>query len=415
MRKRLLIVLGGLVLAVCVAVGSVVVYEQRRGHDVKGSPAVEFHRHAVPKPPRVLGAIEWPMFGFNPQRLHVAPVTNARPPFRPAWKAGGSSLIEFAPAIAFNRLYFANGAGSVIAISSRTGARAWHYDTKRCVASSPAVDRYQHGTVYESFLNRRPCNSTRAGDGEVVALSAGRGRVRWIAHIGATESSPLVVDNRLYVGDWLGKIYAIDARNGKIIWHYQTGGAIKGAIAWDDGRLFVGSYDGHVYALNAATGTLVWRGSADPRLFRHGTFYSSPAVAYGRVYIGSTDGKVYSFGEASGKRRWSHTTGGYVYASPAVWNDRVYIGSYDHWFYAFDAATGALDWRFQADDRISGSATVVDGVVYFATLKGTTYGLDARTGEQLWSFPDGHYSPVVADGKRLYLVGYAKVYGLEPR
>jgi hypothetical protein len=52
--------------------------------------------------------------------------------------------------------------------------------------------------------------------------------------------------------------------------------------------------------------------------------------------------------------------------------------------------------------------------VYFATLARTTYALDARTGRRLWTFPDGKYSPVVADSKHLYLVGYAKVYGLLP-
>ena len=74
-----------------------------------------------------------------------------------------------------------------------------------------------------------------------------------------------------------------------------------------------------------------------------------------------------------------------------------------------------MRWTFDAGGPISGSATVIDGVVYFATLKGRTYGLDAATGKQLWTFPDGRYSPVVADKQRLYLVGYAKVYAFEPR
>jgi hypothetical protein len=33
----------------------------------------------------------------------------------------------------------------------------------------------------------------------------------------------------------------------------------------------------------------------------------------------------------------------------------------------------------------------------------------------VWTFPDGRYSPVVADAGRLYLVGYGKVYGLVER
>ena len=41
-----------------------------------------------------------------------------------------------------------------------------------------------------------------------------------------------------------------------------------------------------------------------------------------------------------------------------------------------------------------------------------TYALNARTGHLLWTYGDGQYSPVVADSKRLYLVGHAKLYGL---
>jgi outer membrane protein assembly factor BamB len=51
--------------------------------------------------------------------------------------------------------------------------------------------------------------------------------------------------------------------------------------------------------------------------------------------------------------------------------------------------------------------------VYFSTLKGRTYALNAVTGKELWTYPDGKYSPVVADEKRLYLVGYTRLYGLE--
>jgi outer membrane protein assembly factor BamB len=169
-----------------------------------------------------------------------------------------------------------------------------------------------------------------------------------------------------------------------------------------------------VYALDARSGRRIWRGSAQNRLGGRGWFYSSPAVAHGRVYIGSTDGKVYSFGERTGKLRWSYGTGGYVYASPAVWRDLVLVGSYDHVFYAFDAATGAVRWRFRASGPISGSATVVGGVVYFSTFKRRTYGLDARTGRPVWQYPDGEYTPVVADGSRLYVVGYRRVFAFSP-
>src|SRR6185436_20851318 len=125
--------------------------------------------------------------------------------------------------------------------------------------------------------------------------------------------------------------------------------------------------------------------------------------------------KVYSFGATTGDLRWSHGTGGYVYSSPAVWKLRVYIGSHDGHLYCFDAATGDVRWSFDAQGVISGAATVIDGLVYFATTRNRTFALNARTGKLVWSFPDGQYTPVVAEPKRLYLVGHTRVYALEPK
>ena len=50
-----------------------------------------------------------------------------------------------------------------------------------------------------------------------------------------------------------------------------------------------------------------------------------------------------------------------------------------------------------------------------ATLKDRTYALNAGSGKRVWSFPDGKYSPLVTDGKRPYLIGNARVYGMIPR
>jgi outer membrane protein assembly factor BamB len=93
----------------------------------------------------------------------------------------------------------------------------------------------------------------------------------------------------------------------------------------------------------------------------------------------------------------------------------VLVGSYSGTFYALDAATGDVRWSFAANAPISGSATVIGRVVYFATLKERTYALDAATGRRLWSFPDGKYTPVVADGKRLYIVGRSALYAFAAR
>jgi outer membrane protein assembly factor BamB len=390
-------------------------WKHRFGGSVRGTSTEFDPTRTVSAAP--VGSIVSPMFGGVPQHLHVG-IGKVRPPFRRDWVTGGTSLVEFAPAIAFHYLYYAALNGNLIAVSTRNGRRLWTVHVGRCEAASPGVNRLEGGSVFEAFLNKVPCGRGSArGVGEVLGVAAGAGHaLRWRKKIGVTETSPLIVGNRIYVGDYGGTLYCLRDADGHTVWSFQAGGAVKGAIAYDRGRVFFGAYDGRLYALRASDGKLLWRAESNRDLFgRHGTFYSTPSVAYSRIYLGSTDGHVYSFGEQSGKLRWSYKTGGFVYGSPAIWHRRVFVGSYDHTFYAFNAATGAVLWRFTANGPISGSATVVDGIVYFATLKRRTYGLDALTGKQVWTYPDGAFTPVVTDGKRLYVVGWGKVYAFSPR
>ena len=411
--KRALIGLLVLMVLGAGAVAAYVLYKRHQGRDIRGSSSIEFVTTAGPDTHvKVEKGIDWPMFGYDQRRVHTAP-GKLHPPFRKLWFFGARSLLEFPPAIGYGRLFFTNNAGVTFAVGVKSGGRAWKRESGRCVASSPALSGQ---LVFQAFLNRRPCNATSSGlTGQVVAYYVGSGKVRWRHTIGPSESSPLVAEGRVFVGDWDGKVYAFNSNTGKLHWKFSTGGKVKGGLAYADGRVYVGSYDHHVYALRARDGKLLWRSGAQARFGSEATFYSTPAVAYGRVYIGGTDGKVYSYGASSGKLRWSHDTGNYVYSSPAVWRQLVFAGSYSGTFYAFDAATGDVRWEFKANGPISGSPTVLDGFVYFATLKKRTYALNARTGKQVWTFPDGQYSPVVADAKRIYLVGHARVYGLIPR
>jgi outer membrane protein assembly factor BamB len=415
--KRALIGLAALLLVFVGAGAAYVLYKRSQGGNIRGSSTAEFtfsteqrttrpHRHAARQ------VVAWPMYGFDEQRTRVGS-SKFRPPYRKSWTYRGKSLLEFPPSLGYGRLYFTNNSGTTTALEAKTGKRVWRRAEHRCTAASPAI---AGGLVFQTFLNRPPCNQSGAGlTGLLVAFGAKKGKVVWRRVIGPSESSPLVVGHRVYVGDWRGKVYAFETRSGHLDWSRSTGGAVKGGLAYDNGRVFAGSYDHHVYAFRARSGKLVWSSSAQQRFGALANFYSTPALAYGRLYIGGTDGKVYSYGAADGHLEWSHGTGSYVYSSPAVWRRFVFAGSYDGTFYAFDAATGDVRWTFSGNGPISGSPTVLHGVVYFATLKERTYALSARRGTKVWTFADGKYSPVVADSKRLYLVGHTRIYAMVPR
>jgi outer membrane protein assembly factor BamB len=136
--------------------------------------------------------------------------------------------------------------------------------------------------------------------------------------------------------------------------------------------------------------------------------------------MGNTDGRVYSFGARNGALAWATGTGAYVYASASVTETpglgpTLYVGSYDGNFYAFNAQSGAVRWRHPSGGRISGSSTVIGNTVYYSTLGSkTTTGLNATTGRTVFSFPDGAFTPVIADYHAIFLDGYGTLYQMLP-
>jgi outer membrane protein assembly factor BamB len=408
--KRVLIVAAALLAAAGGGLALYVHHVRQLSRTIVGSSTVEFHPRRAPSRAPV-GASDgaWATYGFGPARTRSVDGVRLRPPFRLRWTWHGGALLEFPPVVADSRLFVPTFDGRFYALDARTGRAVWRYDSGRCGWASPAL---AGRVVIETFIGHACSEDVPGTDGEVVAFDHATGRISWRRVIGPTESSPLVARGLVYVGDWTGRVYALSTRTGATRWVYRTGGKVKGSASLAGGRLYIGSYDGHVYCLNARNGRLVWRASAQPRLGGLGSFYSTPALDYDRVYIGSTDGKVYSFGAETGQLRWSRPTGGYVYAAPAVWHELVLVGSYSRRFFALDAATGRVRWSFAANGPISGAASVVDGIVYFSTFAHRTYALDARSGNLLWLFADGEYSPVVTDGRRLYLTGRGRLYAL---
>jgi outer membrane protein assembly factor BamB len=410
MSKRLKYTAAGLVILLAGLGGAGYLYRKHQGRDIRGSSSVEFVK-TEPKVVKEPPGVTWPLYGYNAARLRAPLGFKVHPPYRraPVWTFRAGALLEFPPVIAYGRIYIVNNAGTVFALNESRGKAVWKYRTHRCSAASPAVGDH---LVFVSLLNKPPCNASHGVDGKVIAFDAETGRIRWQRTIGPSESSPLLADNMVIVGDWSHDVYAFTAASGNLRWHFKAGGLVKGAISQSGNRVYFGAYDTHVYALDLHTGKQVWRASSQPRIGRTGTFYANPAIAYGRVYIGATDGKMYSFGATTGKLRWSNGTGDFIYSSAAVWRGNILVGSYDGTFYSFDAATGDIRWRFHAGGKISGSSSVIDGVVYFSTLSGRTFGLNARNGKLVWSYPTGQYAATVASKSRLYLVGYSKLYAL---
>jgi outer membrane protein assembly factor BamB len=405
-RRRLTIglLVGG---AIAIIAAGLLGYELlKRPADVH-NPNATFVPQKPPKPEAK--TVNWPVFGLNPARTRYLPAKGVKPPYRLLWHYTERPLLEFPPIYVAGKLYFVNNNGFAFALDADNGKVLWERRIGLLNASSPAY--YKH-RLY--IVNLVP--------GHIIKLDARTGRVLWKRLLpGRAESSPLAIDGTVYFGCEDGELFALNTRNGHTRWATSLGGPVKSAPAYHDGVLFVGDYGGYMNAVDAKTGAIRWQTASLGQGFgTSGEFYSTPAVAFGRVYAGNNDDRVYSFDEKTGALAWSHSTGGYVYSGPVVANTRhtpptVYIGSFDGNIYALDAKNGETRWERSAGGQVVGSLSAVGDIVYVAEFtNGTTNGYEMKSGRQVFHYKTGTYTPVISDGRRIYLVGYSSINALQP-
>ncbi len=428
-RRRLLLGLALIVVALAAAVG-VYAYNENQPIEKRGSASEEFVASEAPEPkppPKREDPRPWPTYGFDIGRQHISPYDH-RPPYRRVWQIDAHDTLEFPPAVGYGKVYLAQQKGLFFALDARTGKVDWKKSNGRCAASSPTIG---DGVVYQSYMHPVECLQGQAGaDGYLVAWDAETGRERWRFNTAPIESSPLLRNNRVYIGSWDGNVYSIDARTGKKVWSFQADDEVNTSAAYWNGRIYIASDGGTLYALSAGSGKLLWSAQSNSTFGSREFWYATPTVAYGRVYIGNTDGTMYVYGAKSGKLLWARPLGSYIYGAAAVYQRKVYVGTYDGKFYALDAATGDTKWQINAGGTVHAAPTVMDGLVYYAICStcgseaqravagGTdaTIAVRARDGKRVWRFAAGKYAnPVVADRERIYLTGRSLQFALEPR
>ncbi|WP_328669675.1 serine/threonine-protein kinase [Streptomyces sp. NBC_00328] len=218
------------------------------------------------------------------------------------------------------------------ALEARTGEERWSYpigDTASCGGVPVRMTHAPDGYVYISAGTR------------VLAVDTASGHVRWHFEAPAVFLSPptfapgpAVTGGGVYLADYLGTVYALDATDGRDRWRIATESrASTEPVLVAAGHVHVGSGKG-LYTLDAVTGTPKWRFQAG------GDLVGAPVVAEGRIHFGSTDHLLYTLKADDGRLRWKLATGGEITGAPVVKDGVVYACSKDRCVYALDAEKG---------------------------------------------------------------------------
>jgi outer membrane protein assembly factor BamB len=82
----------------------------------------------------------------------------------------------------------------------------------------------------------------------------------WVFKTGSRIfSSPVICENKLFIGSDDGYLYALDAGNGNLLWKFRTGGRVSSTPAAFENKVAFMSFDGYVYCLDQKSGNEMWK------------------------------------------------------------------------------------------------------------------------------------------------------------
>jgi lanthanide-dependent methanol dehydrogenase len=196
------------------------------------------------------------------------------------------------------------------------------------------------------------------------------------------EAAPLVVNGRMYiVTPHPNYLYALDIRDGAMLWRYDPGTAraaqgvaccdvVNRGAAYADGKIIYNTLDNHTVAVDAESGEEVWK------------------VRLGDINIGET-----------------------MTMAPLVVRDLVYVGNSGGefgvrgWLTALDVGTGAIRWRAYSTGPDEDVMIGEDFEPFYAMDRGRDLGVTTWPPEQ-WRIGGGTVWGWISYDPELNLIYY---------
>ena len=139
-----------------------------------------------------------------------------------------------------------------------------------------------------------------------------------------TQSTPAVMDEKVFFGTEQDEFVAIDWKTAKGDWTFSDKGGpapVRGCAAVTKGHVVFGARNRIVYSVDPESGEQNWAVGLKAKVD------SSPVIVGQRVYVGSTDGRLYSLSLENGDKVWEKQFNGGFVSSPAVAFDKLVVAT----------------------------------------------------------------------------------------
>ena len=297
------------------------------------------------------------------------------------WKnsfKGENEIGNFLPDFSAQNLFFSDASGNVSSINASTGDRNWSIELNFLASGTSAG----FGLVVVSDI-----------DGNVIAVDQNDGSKLWSTNVKGEVLSKVAIDAKVVVvKTGSGELLGLDRENGEILWSYRSKLpllTVRGSsspvivddlvyVSFDNGRL-------GVFELNS--GFQVWDGAISyvkgvSELENLIDSDSSPVVDGGLIYTTNYQGNLNIFDTAQKRSVWSYETSSFY--SPIVSRGMLTIVEANSGLRSFALKTLQESWT--NDDYINrdlSNAVSYKGSLVVGDFEGYIHVIDTLNGKTI--------------------------------
>ena len=297
------------------------------------------------------------------------------------WKnsfKGENEIGNFLPDFSAQNLFFSDASGNVSSINASTGDRNWAIELNFLASGTSAG----FGLVVVSDI-----------DGNVIAVDQNDGSKLWSTNVKGEVLSKVAIDAKVVVvKTGSGELLGLDRENGEILWSYRSKLpllTVRGSsspvivddlvyVSFDNGRL-------GVFELNS--GFQVWDGAISyvkgvSELENLIDSDSSPVVDGGLIYTTNYQGNLNIFDTAQKRSVWSYETSSFY--SPVVSRGMLTIVEANSGLRSFALKTLQESWiNEDYINRDLSNAVTYKGSLVVGDFEGYVHVIDTLNGKTI--------------------------------
>lgn len=287
------------------------------------------------------------------------------------WKTKTGGKIYATPSVSYDRIVVSSTDQYLYCFNVKNGNLKWKQKALKPIVSSPVIA----GKMVFSG----------GSDGHFRCYHLITGRKLWDFNQvdGFVETQPLLYNGLIYFGSWGNHFYALDQKDGRLVWDWKDGHANRMyspaaciPVAANN-RVFIVAPDNAMTCFNALNGQVIWRKKEPKIRVRESISLSNDSNL---VFVKTMDGEVLGISTTANQMEIAWHAGknlGYdISPTPATeFGNVVFASTNSGEIYAFDKESGDLKWIHKITNCLVNQimplnahqliATTMDGVVVF--------------------------------------------------